>query len=574
MPEIYWKISFINNLRNMFKKYIFFLLCILVGVACNRSKEDNTNELEKEMKQQMASFKEAEYFKDKSIRQYVKKDFDNFYKNRKYQLAWLTSSELQPQADSLIKAITQAYEEGLEPSNYKLEEISQLKNQLFVENANKTVKNDSTLYKRLVQLDFMMTASYMTYGAHLLSGRIDPYQLDTLWLVHPRKKDLAIHLEEALTNKRIRQSLNELSPAIAQYNQLKSQLARHREVIKLGGWPLLTNERSAEKTMSDETATIVRKRLAMSGELDSTEVGSSAKNNQLEEAIRSFQERHGIQPDGKLTRETIKWLNKPVNEVVQMIELNMERIRWLPDSIGDTYILVNTPEYRLKAIDKGKKELVMNVIVGQEYTSTPVFTDTLEYIVFAPDWTVPPTIAKKEMLPILQKNPDYLMEHNMSVYETWDAKDTTALDPHEVDWSQFTPETFNYRIVQNPGPDNSLGSVKFMMPNDLFIYLHDTPADHLFKKKKRNLSHGCIRLEKPAELAKYLLNWDEEKVKEYMEKEKPENVKLPKKMPVQIVYRTAWVDEEGILNFREDIYGHDKVQLRAITRKENQLSKL
>jgi murein L,D-transpeptidase YcbB/YkuD len=294
----------------------------------------------------------------------------------------------------------------------------------------------------------------------------------------------------------------------------------------------------------------------------------------LEEALRDFQQRHGLKPDGKLTAETVKWLNRPVQEVVQMIELNMERIRWLPDSIGDTYLLVNTPEYVLKAFKEGKKEMEMNVIVGQEYASTPVFTDTLEYVVFNPDWTVPPSIAQKEILPILQKNPDYLLNQDMSVYETWNEKDTMALDPHATDWSQFTPETFKYRIVQNPGPKNPLGLIKFMMPNDLFIYLHDTPADHLFGRSKRSLSHGCIRLEKPTELAMYVLGWDEAKVKEYISKEKPENVSLKEKMPVQIVYRTAWVDEEGKLNLRDDIYGYDKIQQRAITSKENQLSKL
>lgn len=559
----------------MFKKIISFLLCISLFFSCNTNKKDEkADELRVGMKQQIASLKTANYFNDRSIRRYLKKDFDNFYEGRNYQLAWATSTSLKPQADSLIKAIAQAHQEGLEPANYKLEEINQLKSELFGDKDIKLPKNDTTLIRKLVQLDFMMTASYMTYGAHLLAGRIDPYQLDSLWIVYPRKKELSAHLENALKNKRIRQSLNELSPAIDQYNKLKSQLFRHQEVMQQGGWPLLSNERSAEKNMSAQTSLILRKRLAIAGDLDTTKQGNSGNNSQLQEAIQSFQKRHGVIPDGKLTAETIKWLNKPVNEVIRMIELNMERIRWLPDSIGKTYILVNTPEYRLKAIKNGKKELVMDVIVGQEYTSTPVFTDTIEYVVYSPDWTVPPTIAQKEILPILQKNVDYLADHNMSVYETWNAKDTIPLDPHVIDWLQFTPESFNYRIVQSPGPNNPLGLVKFMMPNNLFIYMHDTPADYLFEKEKKTLSHGCIRLEKPAELAKYLLNWDEEMVKEYMEKEKPENVKLPNKMPVQIVYRTAWVDEEGILNFRNDIYGHDKMQMRAISKKENQLSKL
>jgi murein L,D-transpeptidase YcbB/YkuD len=550
------------------------MLCVTLFFACDTNREEEKAEqVRQEMQQQITSLNAVNYFKDKAVRSYVKKDFENFYNSRNYELAWVTNNKFGPQADSLLTAIEQAHEEGLEPANYKLEEIKQLRDQLFNKKADSS-QNDSTLLKKLVQLDFMMTASYMTYGAHLLSGRIDPYKLDTLWIVHSRKKDLSAHLEEALVNKQIRESLNKLSPAIEQYNKLKSQLARHKAIMKQGGWPLLPNELAINKTISAEAASYLEKRLAMSGELDTTQTAASGADNRLEEAVRTFQKRHGIKPDGKLTPETIKWLNVPVQDVVQMIELNMERIRWLPDSIGDAYIQVNTPEYVLKAFNGGNKELEMNVIVGLDYASTPVFTDTLEYIVFSPDWTVPTTIAQKEILPILQKNPDYLIKQDMAVYETWNEKDTMALDPFATDWSQFTPETFNYRIVQNPGPQNPLGSVKFMMPNDLFIYLHDTPADYLFKREKRSLSHGCIRLEKPAELAMYLLGWDKAKVKEYMEKEKPEKVNLSNKMPVQIVYHTAWVDEEGMLNFRDDIYGYDKVQLRAITKKENQLSKL
>jgi murein L,D-transpeptidase YcbB/YkuD len=423
---------------------------ILSSVSTNQETENTTRS--KTANGFIESFRIT---KDKAIRRYVKR-ISTILCRQRISLAWIENAKLRPQADSLLKAIEQSHEEGLEPANYKLKELKQLIDQIVSEKASSST-TDSTLLKKQVQLDFMMTTSYMTYGAHLLSGRIDPYQMDTLWIVHPRRKDLATHLESALASKTIRKSLNELSPAIEQYNQLKSQLANYRNIAKQGGWPLLSGESVSGKNLSPETASILMKRLALIGLADSTQPVTSGSNVQLEQSIRAFQQAHGIKPDGKLTAETIKWLNKPVQEVVQMIELNMERIRWLPDSIGNTYLLVNTPDYVLKAIKSDKQEMQMNVIVGQEYASTPVFTDTLEYLVFSPDWTVPPSIAKNEILPILQKNPDYLLNQDMSVYETWNEKDTTALDPHATDWSQFTPETFNYRIVQNPGPPKSIG---------------------------------------------------------------------------------------------------------------------
>ncbi|QHT68103.1 L,D-transpeptidase family protein [Rhodocytophaga rosea] len=554
-------------------KYIWMFLSILLIYSCKPgdTKDKRKKEVQAEMQAQISSLKSAVYFKDKAIRSYLKEELETFYKNRKYKLAWMTSDKILPQSDSLIQAIMQAPTDGLETSNYELQEIQALQRELF--SAEKS-KQDTLSLRKLVQLDFKMTASYLTYASHLLSGRIDPAKLDTLWITYPRKKDLAVHLDEAIKKNRIYGSLQELSPVVDQYKQLKKQLALYRRIAKSGGWPAMKTVTTVNMGTANEPVHALWNRLGMSGDLDTTAASMPVFDNAMKEALKKFQQRYGINPDGKLNAETLARLNEPVERTIELIELNMERIRWAPDSIENTYIWVNVPEYTLKVFSKGKKEEEMRVIVGKDYASTPVFSDTLEYIVFSPDWTVPSTIAKNEILPILQHNPDYLMSNNMAVYETWKESDTLALDPLSTDWSQFTPETFTYRIVQKPGPENPLGQVKFMLPNDLSVYLHDTPNHTLFKREERNLSHGCVRLEKPVDLAMYLLNWNEEQVTEKINQPEPIKQKLPKKWPVQIVYRTAWVDEKGILNFRDDIYGHDKKQLNAITKKEDQLSKL
>jgi murein L,D-transpeptidase YcbB/YkuD len=548
-------------------------LSVLLIYSCKPGdkKDKRTEEVQAEMQAQINTLKSTVYFKDNAIRSFLKEEMETFYKNRNYKLAWMTSDQILPQADSLVQAIVQAPADGLEASNYEWEGIKTLQKEIF---SGKKSKRDTLNLRKLVQLDFKMTASYLTYASHLLSGRIDPAKLDTLWITYSRKKDLAVHLQEAIGNNRIYTSLQELSPVVSQYKQLKRQLSLYRRIAKSGGWLSMENAKTVSTGASDESVKALWKRLGVSGDLDTTASRTPVFNNAMEEALRKFQQRYGIKPDGKLNTETLAKLNEPVERTIQLIELNMERIRWSPDSLGNTYVWVNVPEYNLKVFSNGKTEKEMRVIVGKEFASTPVFTDTLEYVVFSPDWTVPSSIAKNEILPILQRNPDYLMKNNMAVYETWKESDTTALDPSATDWSQFTPETFNYRIVQKPGPQNPLGQIKFMLPNDLSVYLHDTPNHTLFKRKERDLSHGCVRLEKPIDLAMYLLNLTEEEVTEKINLPEPVIQKLPKKWPVQIVYRTAWVDEKGVLNFRDDIYGHDKKQLNAITRKENQLSKL
>jgi L,D-transpeptidase YcbB len=555
------------------KKYIWMFLSILLIYSCKPAdnKDKRAEEVQAEMLKQIATLKSAVYFKDNAIRPYLKEELENFYKNRNFQLAWMTSDKVLPQADSLLQAIAQAPAEGLEPNNYDFQEIQTLQKEVFAE---KKSRQDTLSLRKLIQLDFNMTASYLTYASHLLSGRIDPAKLDTLWITYPRKKDLAAHLGEAIKNNRIYGSLQELSPVVTQYTQMKKQLAYYRSIAKSGGWPSVATIQRVNTGASGESVQALWKRLSLSGDLDTTVVRTPVFDASMQEALKKFQQRYGIKPDGKLNSETLVRLNEPIERTIQLIELNMERIRWSPDSIGNTYLWVNVPEYILKVYANGKKEKEMRVIVGKEYASTPVFSDTLEYIVFSPDWTVPTSIAKNEILPILQRNPDYLMSQNMAVYETWNESDTAALDPFTTDWSQFTPETFNYRIVQKPGPQNPLGQVKFMLPNNLFVYLHDTPNHNLFKREERSLSHGCVRLEQPIDLAMYLLNWDKAQVDEKINQPEPIVQNLPKKWPVQIVYRTAWVDEKGVLNFRDDIYGHDKKQLNAITRKENQLSRL
>jgi murein L,D-transpeptidase YcbB/YkuD len=265
-------------------------------------------------------------------------------------------------------------------------------------------------------------------------------------------------------------------------------------------------------------------------------------NDTLELAVKNFQQRHGYNPTGIINEAVIKELNVPVEKRLQQLLINMERMRWMPSSPEQgNMVLVNIPEFVLHMFDGKNKVFDMVVVVGKEGHNTMMFTGNLNQVVFSPYWNVPPSIVKKEILPSMQKNPNYLASQNMEI---------TGND-------ESLPE-----IRQLPGPKNSLGRVKFLFPNSFNIYFHDTPSKSLFSREKRAYSHGCIRLSDPEKMANYLLRnqpeWTPEKISEAMNAGKEKFVKLKNSVPVFITYYTAWVDENGKLNFREDIYKHDK----------------
>jgi murein L,D-transpeptidase YcbB/YkuD len=254
----------------------------------------------------------------------------------------------------------------------------------------------------------------------------------------------------------------------------------------------------------------------------------------------------------------------PVQEKAELISLNLERLRWHPHTTADNNeVVVNVPEFMMRIYSNKKAKLEMRVVTGTEFNATPVFHDTLKYIVFSPTWSVPKSIIEEEFLPKLKENAEHFGTERFRFY-----KDGQEIDPTIEDWTDDSMDVKAYKVVENPGPDNSLGRVKFIMPNDFSIYLHDTPASKMFALEERALSHGCIRLEKPVDFANYLLQdqpeWTTKKIKEAMEKGEPVQVNLNKPFPVYIVYRTVWVDKNNRLNFREDIYGHDQRQLARL----------
>jgi murein L,D-transpeptidase YcbB/YkuD len=283
--------------------------------------------------------------------------------------------------------------------------------------------------------------------------------------------------------------------------------------------------------------------------------------------LKRFQWRHGLTADGAMDTRTRAELNVSVESRVDQLEVNLERWRWLPQDLGRRHIMVNAAAFALEVVEDDSVKLAMRVVVGLPYHHTPVFTGTMRYLVFNPYWYVPDSIAVQEILPHHKRAPSYLAQQGIRVLRGW-APDAREVDPATVDWSKITLDNFPFQLRQDPGPLNPLGRIKFMFPNKFNVYLHDTSARTLFDKTQRAFSHGCIRIEKPIDLALYLLQkdprWNRDSLLAALDEAVDRTVPLPETIPIHILYWTAWADEDGTIQFRPDIYGRDPPLLKAL----------
>lgn len=484
-----------------------------------------------------------------------------FYERRSYHQAWSDDRGPLPQVQSLVQAIRGADQEGLRPSDYHLSRIETTLAEVLENQKRRRPLNPG----RLVDLDLLLTDGFLIYASHLLAGRINPETIDPEWYANRREADLAAVLQRALDSDSIAESLRGLLPPQPGYARLRQTLARYRE---LDGWTAVPEDLRMEKGERGERVTALRKRLAASGDIDTV---SSAEveffDDALEQAVRRFQKRNGLQVDGVVGASTLAALNVPAEQRQRQIQVNMERWRWLPQELGKRHLLVNIANFELDVVEEGRVVLVMRTVVGREYRRTPVFSAKMTYLVFNPYWHVPPGIAVQDILPAVRKNPDYLPQKEIKVFQGWGAE-TKEIDPDSVNWSSVTARNSAYRFRQEPGPNNALGRVKFMFPNKFNVYLHDTPSRELFAKTERAFSSGCIRIEKPIELAEYVLGsdpeWTRESILAHIQKDRDRTVPLPEPIAVHLLYWTTWVEEDGTVQFRNDVYGRDRLLKEAL----------
>ncbi|MBW1980171.1 MAG: L,D-transpeptidase family protein [Deltaproteobacteria bacterium] len=487
-----------------------------------------------------------------------------FYERRRFEPAWVTATGPRPEATALVEAIKLADRQGLRPEDYHLRSIEKL----LAESTARQSEGKSLEAEHVAELDLLLTDAFLLYGSHLLAGRVNPETIHSEWLAFNRTADLAAILQEALTSHKIQETLAQLAPPHAGYKRLQQALLKYRQLERQGGWPLVAKGATLKKGVKDARISTLRLRLAITGDLTSALPGQQTLfDDVLEEAVIRFQKRNGLTEDGIVGRRTLAALNVPVQQRLRMLEMNMERWRWISRDLGRKYILVNIASFRAEVIEDHQQVLTSKVVVGRPFRRTPVFSGMMTYLVFNPTWNIPQVIAVKDILPKVRQDPQYLARQRIQVFQSWQ-EDAPQIDPTTVDWRLLNSHNFRYRLVQKPGPLNALGRVKFMFPNKFSVYLHDTPAQGLFKNARRGFSSGCIRIAKPIELATYLLrddpNWSRQKILEVLASNRTLAVRLPEPMPVHLLYWTAWVDKEGVVNFRYDIYGRDAILEKAL----------
>jgi murein L,D-transpeptidase YcbB/YkuD len=469
-----------------------------------------------------------------------------FYEGRGFRPAWTDDDGFLPQGEALAAAFQEARSDGLDPAHYHGPTVEALMEQA----ASGDEREDA-----LGKLDVLLTEAFLRYAKDVVAGTVDPDSSGVEWLIPNQDSTDARMLTDLLGRPDLKRALEELRPAVPFYDRLRAALPRYQQIVDSGGWPMVSPGDKLETGLADPRVAELRRRLATEGDpvesaLVAGAVDPSVYDSALARAVTHFQERHGIEPDGKVGKETLAALNVPAEERVLAIQLNLDRWRWLPRDLGEQYVLVNVPGFELAVMEHDQPVLSMNVVVGKEGWNTPVFQDTLESIVVNPYWNVPPSIVERDLL---DKDPGYFARNGFEVVN----RAGKRVDPGSVDLGSG-----DYTIRQRPGKNNSLGDVKFVFPNDMNIYLHDTPARHLFQKTRRMYSSGCIRVEKPKELAEYLLSTATSQpagTYDRLRAAKGEQwLNLEKEVPIYILYFTAWADDQGGVRFFPDVYERDR----------------
>jgi murein L,D-transpeptidase YcbB/YkuD len=456
---------------------------------------------------------------------------------------WLDGDGLRERrTKTLMTALLNADADALALDAYPLDDLHRLLATLL-----KAKRPSAEL---LGNVDVVLTATYATLGEDLLTGQVDPKTVSQDWHIQPTAAQVDSALAKFLVDRRFDQSITQMRPDYPEYKDLQKQLTRYRQLIAHGGWDSVPEGKALKPGDSApaERLTALRSRLRVEGydagaSADTTQ-GHATYTSALAGAVAQFQREHGIVVDSALGKETLAALNVPATYRLGQIAANMERYRWMPRSLGDKYVFVNVPAFRLEAYDDGKQVMTMKVIVGAEYEekNTPVFSDSMQYVVFRPYWNPTDSIMAKELWPKVESDPTFLDRNDYEIVN----------------------EGGKQRIRQKPGDKNALGLVKFMFPNSFDIYMHDTPEEQLFQKDVRAFSHGCIRLEKPAEMAQWVLGWTPEQVRTAMESGPDDHrVNLKQKVPVYIVYFTTYM-RDGRLYFGNDLYGRDGALVAAV----------
>ncbi|WP_193367044.1 L,D-transpeptidase family protein [Pelagibius marinus] len=484
---------------------------------------------------------------------------ERFYRARAHRPLWVLDAAAGPRAEKLSNLLIAADLDGLDPADYRAGQVKALLG--------------ATAPEDLARLEVMLSLGLVRYAADLGQGRTTPHVADPELFVFREEVQKADVLTAASEASDLDNFVAAYRPQTVRYDRQKVALAEYRALALQGGWQPIPEGDTLKPEMTDPRVGLLRERLRLVGDLkpqnDLAANGGDPNfyDAQMETAVKWMQYRHGLAQDGAVGPKTLAELNVPVEKRIEQMILNLERRRWMPDDLGQRHIFVNLADFQLKLVDEPKTLFDTAVVVGKPYQKTPVFSGTMTYVEINPFWNVPPSIARKEMLPKIQQDVSYLSQNNYVLFSDW-SSGATVIDPQSIDWSQVSRASFPYKIRQDSGDGNALGRVKFMFPNRFNIYLHDTPAKSLFNKPQRTFSHGCIRVQDPNRLAELVLSkeegWSRERIEAVIASGERTIVSLKQPLPVHIVYLTSWVNKDGSVHFRDDVYERDTALARAL----------
>jgi murein L,D-transpeptidase YcbB/YkuD len=476
-----------------------------------------------------------------------------FYSQRQHQPVWFDDIGLNTRAQIWLATIDAADSHGLDPSDYQLG--------FFLRH-----RNEKPVSLR-VWIELQLTRALMLYIEHMQAGRLNPRDMNLDWHINKPSIDTLRGLQRLLAAEDFPQALDSLQPPHAGYRRLRTALQKYLAIQSAGGWPGIPDGALLKTGDYGESIAILRQRLQAEGDLVvEPKPGKFIFDDTLKDAVEHFQVRYGIDVDGVVGPETRAAMNVPIAERIRQIQFNLERWRWLPRDFGERYMLVNTAGYELAAYEQNELLFITRIIAGTPERSTPAVAGPLQSIIFNPYWYIPRTIAINDILPLQQRNANYLKSMNIRVFKNSQVA-LTEVPAEHIDWKQLNADNFTYQLRQDPGPNNSLGNIKFKFANDYALYLHDTPKKRLFDREIRAFSSGCVRVENAIDLAEYLLRkhkgWTRQKIREVIDSGDTVPVDLPAPIPLYLVYWTAWVGSDDHVYFRKDIYGWDQSQLEC-----------
>ena len=532
-------------------KLLAGLILAVLMIPAVQAKKDLTTEIIRDKITQIRFFEEVKLGEAPIASTKVLPDI---YDQRKFQPIWTDAEAIF----QLLNAVSRIAEDGLNPQDYHLNEL-----RLYHKAIQAIGTNDPWLS---ADFDILLTDSFIRLVYHLYFGKVDPTTLNPGWNL---SRQLNLHnparfILDIIRSGSAASTIESLKPQHPTYLRLKAALAKYRDIQAKGSWPRISEGSVLRKGDRDPRVARIRQRLAMTDGVSAVNDDPEFFDESLEKAVKRFQTREEIDPDGVVGHPTLIELNYPVEWRIDQIRANLERMRWYLHDLPQRFVVVDIAGFLINFFERNRIAWTTRAMVGDPYTQTPFFKAEIQYMVLNPTWTVPPGITNREYLPMLRQNPDYLKQTDLQVIDS----EGKFVSPDKIDWKRYTTRAFPYKFFQEPGPTNPLGRIKFICPNPQYIYLHDTPESEKFSETWRAFSGGCIRVEKPLQFAVKLLDndpkWPLEKIQNIIRSGKTRTIFLPHRVPVMFLYITVVVEQNGMIIFRDDVYRRDEAVIQGL----------